>query len=68
MKLENFVNQLFINSINVMKTDEWKWPDAWTLEKRLKFLEDSLSYAEKNEYYEQCAIIRDVKNKIETSK
>ena len=32
----------------------------------VKFLNDSLIYAEKNEFYEQCSIIRDVKKTIES--
>jgi protein-arginine kinase activator protein McsA len=47
-----------------MKTDEWEWPSAWTVDRRIKFLDESLSYAEKREFYEQCAIIRDVKKNI----
>lgn len=64
MILENFINQLFIDSVNIMKTDEWKWPNAWTMDRKIKFLDESLSYAEKREFYEQCAIIRDVKKSI----
>lgn len=64
MMLENFINQLFIDSINIMKTDEWEWPESWNTPRKLKFLEDSLRYAEKQEFYEQCAIIRDVKENI----
>jgi protein-arginine kinase activator protein McsA len=47
-----------------MKTDEWEWPESWTSPRKLKFLEDSLRYAEKQEFYEQCAIIRDVKENL----
>lgn len=64
MILENFINQLFIDSVNIMKTDEWEWPNAWTMDRKIKFLDESLSYAEKKEFYEQCAIIRDVKKSI----
>lgn len=63
--IENLINQLFIDSINIMKTAEWEWPERWDMERRIKFLDDSLSYAEKREFYEQCAIIRDVKKQIE---
>lgn len=58
---KNFIDKLFIQSIDVMKTDSWQWPDKWNEERKIKFLDDSLSYAEQNEMYEQCAIIRDVK-------
>ena len=68
MILENFINQLFIDSINIMKTDEWEWPEAWAFERRIKFLDESLSYAETREFYEQCAIIRDVKESISQDK
>jgi hypothetical protein len=64
MIAENFITKLFVESINVMKTDNWVWPDAWDVTRKIKFLDDSLQYAEKQELYEQCAIIRDVKKSI----
>jgi protein-arginine kinase activator protein McsA len=64
MILENFINQLFIDSINIMKTDEWEWPESWNMTRKIKFLDESLQYAEKREFYEQCAILRDVKKNI----
>lgn len=64
---KNFIDKLFVDSINIMKTTKWKWPDTWNTEKKIKFLIESLSYAEQNELYEQCAIIRDVKETIQNS-
>ena len=58
---KNFIDKLFIDSINIMKTDKWEWPNKWSTDRKEKFLDDSLIYAENNELYEQCAIIRDVK-------
>lgn len=57
---ENFIQELFCRSINVMKTDEWKWPDHWDTGRKLRFLNDSMNYAAQHEYWEQAAIIRDV--------
>ena len=62
---QNFIEQLFIDSINVMSTGEWELPDAWDKQRRLHFLNESLRYATERELYEQCAIIRDVKESIE---
>ena len=59
-KTMNYVTQLFIRSINHMKTDDWVWPEHWDMEHKHKFLSESLKYAEEQELYEQCAIIRDV--------
>lgn len=61
---ENFIDKLFIESINIMKTSDWVWPPRWDNTRINKFLNDSLTYAEKNEFYEQCSIIRDVKKTI----
>jgi hypothetical protein len=47
-----------------MKTADWMWPPRWDSTRINKFLNDSLIYAEKNEFYEQCSIIRDVKKTI----
>ena len=63
---ENFIDKLFIESINIMKTADWMWPPRWDSTRINKFLNDSLIYAEQNEFYEQCSIIRDVKKTIES--
>jgi hypothetical protein len=60
----NFIERLFIESINVMATDKWEWPEHWDTERRLKFLNESLRFAEARELFEQCAIIRDVKENL----
>jgi hypothetical protein len=61
----NFVEKLFIQSIDHMKTDNWEWPDKWDNNRIRLFLNESLEYAEELELYEQCAIIRDVQKTIE---
>jgi hypothetical protein len=62
---QNFIEHLFIESINVMATGEWEWPDRWDIQRRLHFLDEALRYATDRELYEQCAIIRDVKESIQ---
>jgi hypothetical protein len=62
---QNFIEQLFIDSINIMATGEWDWPDTWDKPRRMRFLNESLRYAEERELYEQCAIIRDVKEAVD---
>jgi len=62
---QNFIEQLFIDSINVMATGDWEWPDPWDKQRRIRFLTESLRYATDRELYEQCAIIRDVKESVE---
>ena len=61
---ENFIDKLLVASINHMKTASWEWPNHWDAPRKQRFLEQCLSYAEKNELYEQCAIIRDVQKTI----
>lgn len=60
----NYIQTLFIRSINVMSHDSWTWPSTWGIEEKNNFLQESLEYAEKLELYEQCAIIRDVQETI----
>jgi hypothetical protein len=60
----NFIERLFVESINVMATDKWEWPEHWDTDRRLKFLNESLRFAEAREFFEQCAIIRDVKENL----
>jgi hypothetical protein len=61
---ENFINKLLITSINHMKSGSFEWPDKWDDVRKKKFLQQCLTYAEENEFYEQCAIIRDVEKTI----
>jgi protein-arginine kinase activator protein McsA len=65
MDLKNFTDKIFIGSVNIMKTDEWKWPDKWEHDRKIKFLTDLLNYAKENEFWEQAAVIRDVTTEIE---
>jgi hypothetical protein len=61
---ENFIDKLLIQSINLMKTNNWKWPKQWDDERKLRFLNQCMSYAEQHEFFEQCAIIRDIEKTI----
>ena len=44
--MENFINQLFIESINAMAGNDWEWPDVWNQERKLNFLSEALKYGE----------------------
>jgi hypothetical protein len=61
----NYIEVLFIESIDIMQYDSWDWPSTWGKEKKNEFLSESLEYATELELYEQCAIIRDVQKTIE---
>lgn len=63
--MENFIDKLLISSINHMKTDTWEWPEHWDVPRKRRFLQQCLTYAENNEFYEQCAIIRDVEKELD---
>ena len=65
MDLKNFTEKIFIGSVNIMQTDEWKWPNRWGHDRKMKFLTDLLNYAKENEFWEQAAVIRDVTTEIE---
>lgn len=60
----NYIELLFKESINVMSGDTWQWPDHWDSNRQLQFLNNSLEYAIKNEYWEQAAIIRDIQREF----
>lgn len=63
-KIDNFIDQAIKESIDLMSTEEWSWPPLWDSEKRHKFIDQCMAFAEKREYYEQCAVLRDVKKTI----
>ena len=60
----NFIDKLFTSSIDAMAKPGWKWPEDWDLIRKQRFLKHCREYAEKNELYEQCAIIRDVEKEL----
>lgn len=61
---ENFIKQLFIRSVNLMKDTEFEWPDHWDIKRKIEFLDTSLEWAIQEELYEQCTILRDVKETL----
>ena len=61
---ENFIKQLFIKSIDLLQGADWEWPDHWDTKRKIEFLDSSLEWALQEELYEQCTIIRDVKETI----
>jgi len=65
MKKDNYIENIFIESINKMRTSEWSFPRHWDMVRKKAFLENSLMYATKNEYYEQCGVIRDYKKQFD---
>lgn len=65
MEKENYIKDIFIETINKIGTPEWNFPHHWDRTRKLAFLENSLSYAIQNEYYEQCGVISDYKEKFE---
>jgi hypothetical protein len=65
MKKDNYIENIFIESINKMRTSEWSFPKHWDMTRKKAFLENSLMYATKNEYYEQCGVIRDYKKQFD---
>lgn len=68
METKNFIDNVFVKSINIMATNKWQWPERWDVDRKIRFLTDSLNYAKENEFWEQAAIIRDVKEKINEEK
>lgn len=64
MDTKEILDKIFIGSINIMKTNDWEWPENWDTARKLQFLNDSLNYAKQYEFWEQAAIIRDVTEEI----
>ena len=62
---KNYMNILFEESMKLFIKSGGEFPSNWDKTKKLTFLNESLSYALKYEYYEQCGVIRDYKQKIE---
>jgi serine kinase of HPr protein (carbohydrate metabolism regulator) len=63
-ELDNYIDKAISESIDLMSTNEWSWPPNWDSDKRHVFIDKLMQFAESREYYEQCAILRDVKKTI----
>ena len=64
MSGDNYITKLMTSAIEEMKTNKINWPFHWEHEDKVKFLDDILVWAEKEQLYEQCQIIIDTKKKI----
>ena len=65
MNQQNYIDAVFKSSINIMRGNTWQWPDSWDTARKLQFLHNSLLYAKQYEFWEEAAIIRDVRESIE---
>ena len=63
--VKNYMNILFEESIKLFIKSGGEFPPTWNKSKKLIFLDESLNYALKNEYYEQCGVIRDYREQVE---
>lgn len=61
---DNYIDAVFISVIDHMTTDKWQWPERWDEQRKLDFIDHSIVWAEEREYYEQCAILQNVRKKI----
>lgn len=64
MSGDNYITKLMTSAIEEMKTNKINWPFQWEHKDKVKFLDDILVWAEKEQLYEQCQIIIDAKKKI----
>ena len=44
METKNFIDAVFMKSINIMATDNWEWPAQWDMTRKLKFLKDPFAF------------------------
>lgn len=63
-EINNFIEHAIIESIEKMSTTEWSWPPTWDDDRKLTFIDQCMQFAETRELYEQCAILRDVRETI----
>jgi|LauGreDrversion4_2_1035121.scaffolds.fasta_scaffold3563697_1 hypothetical protein len=64
MVKENYIDDVFMSVVDHMTTDKWQWPDNWDTQRKLDFVDHSIKWAEEREYYEQCAILQNVRKTI----
>ena len=62
---KNYMNLIFEESMKLFMKSNIKFPPTWNKSKKLVFLDESLNYALKHEYYEQCGVIRDYREQVE---
>jgi len=42
----------------------WQWPQSWTDLDKLKFIDEAIVYLEKQEMYEECKKLHELKKTI----
>jgi hypothetical protein len=62
--INDYIEQALIESIDLMATRSWSWPPGWDMTRKNKFIDQCMIFAETRELYEQCAILRDVRETI----
>lgn len=56
--LDKFLKVVFSN------TEVWQWPTSWSELDKLKFVDEALEYLEKQEMYEECKKLYELKKTI----
>jgi hypothetical protein len=63
---QNYIDRLFLTAIHGLCNVSWEWPQGWDTLRKQHFLQNCLKFAEQQEMYEECAIIRDVQKELNT--
>lgn len=50
--------------LNDTSTTTWQWPPAWQETDKVEFIDEAIEYLEKQEMYEECKKLYELKKKV----
>ena len=59
----NHLNKVLKLTLNG-SDQKWQWPQSWTDLDKLKFIDEAIVYLEKQEMYEECKKLHELKKTI----
>ena len=62
--MENYLDMTLIDAYEVLTSNDDPWPNSFQPTKKIKFIDQLISYFQEKEEYERCAELLKIKNQV----
>ena len=62
--MENYLDMTLIDAYEVLTSNDDPWPNSFQPTKKIKFVDQLISYFQEKEEYERCAELLKIKNQV----
>ncbi len=62
--MENYLDMTLIDAYEVLTSNEDPWPNSFKPTRKIKFIDQLISYFQEKEEYERCAELLKIKNQV----